>query len=80
MSLKGLDEPVVVIRVVPEGEDPAERLRPFAPTTPAERTPSRRWPVIVGVAAVLALVAISIPLLRDGGGEPVDIGRTPSRA
>ena len=35
LLLKGLDEPIVVVRVVPEGEDPVERLRPFAPSTPS---------------------------------------------
>jgi YVTN family beta-propeller protein len=75
LSLKGLDEPVVVVRVVPDGEDLVERLRPYAPPPPrAAWKPSRRWAVVVGVAVALALVAVSIPLLGSGGGEAVDIG------
>jgi peptide/nickel transport system substrate-binding protein len=75
LSLKGLDEPVVVVRVVPEGVDQVERLRPFAPPpSPAAPKTSRRWPVIVGVAVVLALVAVSLPLLGSRGGEAVDVG------
>jgi peptide/nickel transport system substrate-binding protein len=75
LSLKGLDEPVVVMRVVPEGEDPVERLQPFAPPPPPPvRKPSRRWPVVVGVAVALALVAVSIPLLGSDGGEAVQVG------
>ncbi len=75
LLLKGLDEPIVVVRVVPEGEDPVERLRPFAPPPlPAGRRTSRRWPVVVGIAVVLALVAIAIPLLGSDGGEAVDVG------
>ena len=31
LSLKGLSDPVSVVRIVPEGEDAVERLRPFAP-------------------------------------------------
>ena len=74
VSLKGLDEPVVVVRVVPEGDDLVERLRPYAPPLPADKKTSRRWPVIVGIAVVFALVAVSIPLLGSGGGEAVDVG------
>lgn len=73
LALKGLADPVVVVRIVPEGDDPVERLRPFAPPPPAGRKTSRRWAVLVGVALVLALVAISIPLLRSGNGT-VDVG------
>ena len=39
LTFKGIAEPVVVVRVVPEGEDPAIRLRPYASghTPPAIR-------------------------------------------
>jgi peptide/nickel transport system substrate-binding protein len=75
LTFKGIADPVVVVRVVPEGEDPAVRLRPYAPAPPAPPTrPSRRWVAVGAVAAVLALVAISIPLLSSGDGDEVDIG------
>ena len=72
MTLKGISDPVVVVRVVPEGEDPVERLRPFAPPAPPGRSTSRRWALVAGIALVLTLVAVSIPLLRSG--EPVHVG------
>jgi YVTN family beta-propeller protein len=73
LSLKGLSEPVAIVRVMPEDVDAVERLRPFAPPTPPTRKTSRRLAAAVGVALVLALVAISIPLLRSGDGT-VDVG------
>jgi YVTN family beta-propeller protein len=72
LSFKGIPDPVVVVRVVPEGVDPVERLRPYAP--PPSPKASRRWVVVGAIAAVLALVAISIPLLSSGGDDAVDIG------
>jgi YVTN family beta-propeller protein len=74
LSLKGMDEPVAVIRVVPEDVDPLERLRPFAPAPPPPPAPAWRRPaIVVPIALVLAIVAISIPLLRSGDGT-VDVG------
>jgi len=73
LSLKGLPDPVSIVRVVPKDLDAVERLRPFAPPPPVARRTSRRWAVAVGVAVVLALVAISIPVLRSGDGT-VDVG------
>ena len=73
LMLKGMSDPVVVVRVVPEGVDPVERLRPYAPPPPATRRTSRRWAVAVGVATVLALIAIAIPALRSGDGA-LDVG------
>jgi YVTN family beta-propeller protein len=75
VSLKGLDEPVAISRVVPQDIDPVEQLRPFTPPTPEARKPSRRWAVGVGIAIVLALVTISIPLLSSGDdASEIDIG------
>jgi len=75
LTFKGIADPVVVVRVVPEGEDPAIRLRPFAPAPPPPpRRPSWRWAAVGAVAAVLALVAISIPLLSSGDDAAMDIG------
>jgi peptide/nickel transport system substrate-binding protein len=76
LTFKGMADPVVVIRVVPEGEDPAERLRLYGPAPPAPPSrPSRRWAAVGAIVAVLALVAISIPLLSSGNdAAEVDIG------
>jgi len=72
LSLKGLSEPVAVVRVLPEGIDAVERLRSFAPP-PAAAGKTRRWAVPIGTALVVALVAISIPLLRSGN-HTADVG------
>jgi peptide/nickel transport system substrate-binding protein len=74
LSFKGISDPVVVVRVVPEGADPVERLRPYAPSQPPPPKTSRRWVVVGAIAAVLALVAIAIPLLSsDDDGDALDI-------
>jgi ABC-type transport system substrate-binding protein/class 3 adenylate cyclase len=73
LFLKGLDEPVATSRVVPEGSDAVERLRPFVPPPPTPRKTLRPWVVAAGVAIVLAFVAISVPLLRSGEGT-IDVG------
>jgi YVTN family beta-propeller protein len=73
LSLKGLSEPVAVVRVLPEDVDAVERLRAFAPPPPPARKIPQRWAVAIGITLVVALVAISIPLLRSGDGS-VNIG------
>jgi peptide/nickel transport system substrate-binding protein len=74
LSLKGLAEPVAVVRVVPEGVDAVQRLSPFAGAPPPPPGPAwRRWAVAIAIALAVALVAISIPLLRSGD-DPIDIG------
>jgi YVTN family beta-propeller protein len=75
LTFKGIADPVVVVRVVSEGVDPVERLLPYgpAPATPPETT-SRRWVVVGVIAAALALIAISIPLLSTDDATEVDIG------
>ncbi len=65
LTLKGLSDPVTVVRVVTETGDPVERLRPFAPPAPEPPRPPRQWLVPVAVAAALALVAVALPLLRS---------------
>ena len=74
LTFKGISDPVGVARVVPEGADPVERLQPFGP--PAPPSPKTRRPrVLIGaIVVVLALVAISIPLLTSGGDADVEIG------
>ena len=74
LSLKGLDEPVALSRVVPEGIDHVERLRPFAPPPSAKPMTSRRWAVAAGLAVALALIAISIPLLSSDDRGTVNVG------
>jgi YVTN family beta-propeller protein len=73
LTFKNIPDPVEVVRVAPEGVDPVERLRPFTPTPPVPKR-SRRWSVAVGVAAVLALVAISIPLLGSDDPGRITLG------
>ena len=73
LTFKGISEPIVVVRVVPEGVDPVERLRPFAAKPPPSKRTSRRWAIGVGIAVVVALVATSIPLLTSGGDDTADI-------
>src|SRR4030095_13652398 len=51
LTFKGMPDPVSVVRVVPEGEDPAVRLSPFAPTPPAPAAVSRRWALSGGGAS-----------------------------
>jgi YVTN family beta-propeller protein len=74
LSFKGISDPVVVVRVVPEGVDPVERLRPYAPPPPPQPKTSRRWVVLGAILAVVALVAISIPLFSSGDDDAADIG------
>jgi peptide/nickel transport system substrate-binding protein len=74
LTFKGISDPVVVVRVVPEGADPIERLRPFTPAPPVPPKMSGRWVIPVGVAAVLALVAVSIPLLGSDDSDAVVAG------
>lgn len=72
LMFKGISHPVVVVRVVPDGEDPVARLRPYAPAPPPPARTSRRWALIGGIVVVIALVAVSIPLLRSDEG-PVEL-------
>jgi YVTN family beta-propeller protein len=73
LSLKGLKEPVHVVRVVPEEDDPAKRFAVGAPepspslAQPTEGLPSRRRltgrPLLVaGIVVLVIAAAIGIPL------------------
>ena len=72
VQLKGLEDPVRVIKVVPEGDDPADLLKPFArpatSTTPPRPRGGRRTVLIaaIAIAVVIALVVVAVPLLRSG--------------
>lgn len=61
VKLKNLSEPVELVGLVPEGVDPAERLRAaLPPTGPA----SRRWrPKVVIAAAVALAVAVGAAIV-----------------
>jgi class 3 adenylate cyclase/ABC-type transport system substrate-binding protein len=66
LHLKGLTEPVHVVRVVPEGRDPADLLKPFAPPAAKRRRPQRRTLLIgASLLAVAALVVAALPMLRS---------------
>ncbi len=73
LSLKGMAEPVHVIRVSPEGVDTVARLQPYAPVRPPEpRRRPRPWPAIAAAAIALVVIAAGLPLLLSDGG-PIDI-------
>ncbi|MGZ5297184.1 MAG: ABC transporter substrate-binding protein [Actinomycetota bacterium] len=67
LSLKGLAEPVAVVRVISEEHDPADELAAFAPPPPTPHRPPRRRRRTVFVAAglAIALIAVGIPLVRS---------------
>jgi YVTN family beta-propeller protein len=71
--LKGLADPVAVVRVRPEGIDAVERLMPFAPPRPPEpgRRHDRRWLAVGAAVLAVALVAVAVPLIRSGDGGVV---------
>jgi peptide/nickel transport system substrate-binding protein len=73
VNLKNLTEPVELVRIVPEGADPADRLRAALPTPP----PRRRSIVRVALAAALALavaVGATVVLLPDGDAPEIAAG------
>ena len=75
VSLKGLDEPVAFVRVVPEGVDPIERLSPYAPVRAPEPPRRRRppWPALAAAALAVILIAVGLPLLLSDEA-PIDLG------
>ncbi len=74
--LKGLPDPVIVVRIVPDGEDPVDRLRPFAPApAPQSGSSRRRWAIVGSVAVASAVAAVaSIALVSTGAAAPVPVG------
>src|SRR6266545_5875105 len=79
LDLKGLAEPVHVMRVLPEVGDPANQLAPFvsAPAPPPRRGPDaliRGHPVGALVAAIALVVAAAAPLTLLDGGAVTEIG------
>ncbi|HJR98095.1 MAG TPA: ABC transporter substrate-binding protein [Actinomycetota bacterium] len=70
VRLKNLTEPVDLVRVVPEGADPAERLHAALPAPEAApRRPAGRILVAAAVAIALAVTAVVV-LIRE---EPTTI-------
>jgi YVTN family beta-propeller protein len=73
LSLKGLANPVAVVRVISEESDAAERLRALSPGRRGPRRSRRRTAMLgLAVALVIALVAVAIPLVRSDD-EPVRV-------
>lgn len=73
MTFKGLEDPVAVSRVVPEGADPVERLQPFV-VPPRKPPPRSRRPRLVGaLVLVVALAAVASRLVGTDGGAPLEI-------
>ena len=72
VHLKGLAEPVRIVRVVPEGDDPAVALAPLAAARrppPAPRRPRlRSWKLVAAAAAVVVAVAVIVPITLSGHG------------
>jgi DNA-binding beta-propeller fold protein YncE len=78
LHLKGLAEPVHVVRVIPEQGDPAEAFRRLAPRPkrgPAPVRLARQQPVAAVLVALALVAAVAVPTtiaLRGGGpGERV---------
>jgi YVTN family beta-propeller protein len=67
VQLKGLEEPVRVIKVIPEGDDPADLLKPVGQVgtrTSEPRQRSGRRPALIAAIAVALVAAIAVPVLR----------------
>jgi YVTN family beta-propeller protein len=73
VRLKNLAEPVELVRVVPEGVDPADRLRVALPPQGPARRP-RRAKVAVAAAVAAAVVATAFVLLRDDAPPTIAAG------
>jgi ABC-type transport system substrate-binding protein/class 3 adenylate cyclase len=65
LHLKGISDPVAVMRIVPVGPDPADVLKRYAPSTPKLRR-ARRSLLVVGAAAIAAVVlVVSLPAIMS---------------
>jgi peptide/nickel transport system substrate-binding protein len=78
LHLKGLEEPVHVVRVISEQGDPAEEFRRIAPRPargPAPVRLARRHPIAAVLVALALVTAVAVPTtiaLRGGGpGERI---------
>ena len=69
VQLKNLPDPVELVRIVPEGVDPAERLRAALP--PPGPPPRRsRTRIAIAAAVALAIAVGATIVLLPGGGDP----------
>ncbi len=73
VQLKNLTEPVELVRIAPEGVDPAERLRTALPAGPKRRR-SRAKTAIVTAAALALAVAAAIVLVPDDTEPTIEAG------
>ena len=73
VKLKNLAEPVELVRVVPEGVDPAERLKAALPPSGPLRPRSRAK---IALAAVVAatVAATALVVLRDDASPTIEAG------
>ena len=69
MTFKGIADPVAVARVVPEGADPVERLRPFVAVAADAATASAADRCSIGAIAVLVAALVVAGLLVAGRGR-----------
>jgi YVTN family beta-propeller protein len=72
LHLKGMAGPVLAIRVVPEGDDPAVRLARFRQPAPAPRRRSRisEHRVVIAGLAVVLVASVTVAVVLSGGGGP----------
>jgi len=72
VHLKNLTEPVELVRIRPEGTDPAERLRTALPSPPSRRRSRVRIALAAALALVVAIVVPATIAVRGGGSdEPI---------
>ncbi len=67
VQLKGLEEPVRVIKVIPEGDDPADLLKPVTQarsSTSQPRARGGRRTALIAAIAIALVAGIAIPVLR----------------
>lgn len=74
VQLKNLPDPVELVRIVPEGVDPAERLRTALPPTGPPRRRSRAKIVIAGAVALAIAVGATIVLLPGDTDPTIEAG------
>lgn len=74
VQLKNLTEPVELVRIVPEGVDPAERLRTALPPTGPPRRRSRAKIAIAAAVALAIAVGATIVLLPDDAEPTIAAG------